>query len=309
MPHITRVDCRKAQLHFGTKARTGSWDGSAVSGGCHGNRDLPPHLGRDTGDRLVTTALLLAAGAGTRLLPWTNGFPKCLTEVCGISILGRLVSCLVEEGFERLVVVVGHRGDQIREYLESHSCGLQIHCIDCHEYATTNNIYSLWMARERIREPFVLIESDLVFDSHLLGLLRSANRIAVARFRPHMDGTTVSFDDSGRVEAFAVGAVNGARRAYKTVNLYSLSLPIWQEVCRRLEQRITSGGVNDYYEVVFADMAADGLLPFQAVHFDDGRWCEIDTPDDLVAAERLFSEPQITSVPRIPNRSRRMDRT
>jgi len=309
MPHITQVDCREVELYIGTEAHTGPWNGSTDSGGCHDNRDFLPHFECDTGDRRVTTALLLAAGAGTRLLPWTNGFPKCLTEVCGISILGRLVSCLVEEGFERLVVVVGHRGDQIREYLESHSSGLRIHCIDCHEYATTNNIYSLWMAREYIREPFVLIESDLVFDSRLLGLLRSSNRIAVARCRPHMHGTTVSFDDSGRVEAFTVGAVNGARRPYKTVNLYSLSLPIWQEVCRRLEQRITSGSVHDYYEVVFADMAADGLLPFQAVHFDDGRWCEIDTPDDLVAAERLFSESQTTSGPRIPNGSCRLDRT
>jgi choline kinase/SAM-dependent methyltransferase len=171
---------------------------------------------------------------------------------------------------------------------------LQIHCIDCREYATTNNIYSLWVAREHIRAPFVLIESDLVFDSHLLGLLRVSNRIAVARYRSHMRGTTVSFDDSGRVEAFAVGAVNGARRAYKTVNLYSLSLPIWQEVSRRLEHRIASGRVHDYYEVVFAEMAAEGLLPFEAVHFDDGRWCEIDTPQDLVAAEQLFSESGTT---------------
>jgi len=309
MPHITRVDRREVQLHFGTEARTGPRDGSAGFSRRQGNRNLSPHFGCDTDDRSVTTALLLAAGTGTRLLPRTHGFPKCLTEVCGIPILGRLVSCLVEEGFERLVVVVGHRGDQIREYLESHSSGLQIQYIDCHEYATTNNIYSLWLAREHMREPFVLIESDLVFESRLLGLLRSANRIAVARFLPHMDGTTVSFDDSGRVEAFVVGAVNGSSRAYKTVNLYSLSLPVWQEVCRRLEQRITSGGVNDYYEGVFADMAADGLLPFQAVHFDDGRWCEIDTPDDLVAAERLFSESYITSEPRMSDGSRCLDRT
>ena len=82
-----------------------------------------------------------------------------------------------------------------------------------------------------------------------------------------MHGTTVSFDDTGRIDSFAVGAVNGAQRAYKTVNLYSLSLPLWREVGHRLEHRIASGRVHDYYEVVFAEMAAEGLLPFQAVHF------------------------------------------
>jgi len=194
----------------------------------------------------------------------------------------------VHEGFERLVVVVGHGGEQIREYLDLHASELEIQFIDCLEYATTNNIYSLWLAREHIQVPFVLIESDLVFDSRLLGLMRVGNRIAVARFRPPMHGTTVALNGSGRVVSFRVGAVNGARLAYKTVNLYSLSLPIWQEVVRRLERRITDGRVHDYYEVVFAEMAAEGLLPLHAVSFDDGRWCEIDTPDDLLAAEELF---------------------
>jgi NDP-sugar pyrophosphorylase family protein len=124
-----------------------------------------------------------------------------------------------------------------------------------------------------------------------------------------MHGTSVSFDDSGRIVSFAVGAVNGAQRAYKTVNLYSLSLPLWREVSHRLELRIASGRVHDYYEVVFAEMAAEGLLPFQAVHFDNGRWCEIDTPDDLVAAEQLFSDSEPISPPRTPSGWCRLNRT
>ncbi len=304
MSLLSRVDCPKEPVHFRTKARTGRLDGPSDFGGGRGDRALPPYQDRrDTAARPITTALLLAAGAGLRLLPRTNGGPKCLTDVCGTPILGRLVTGLVDEGFERLVVVVGHRGERIREYLESHTAGLQIHCIDCHEYATTNNIYSLWLAREHIRAPFLLLESDLVFESRFLRLMRASNRIAVARLRSHMRGTTVSFDDSGRVLAFRVGAVGGSRLAYKTVNLYSLSQPIWQEVSRRLEQRIAAGKVDDYYEVVFAEMAAEGLLPLQAVHFDDGRWCEIDTPDDLVAAERLFSPFERTGGPRMLNGS------
>jgi choline kinase len=309
MPPVTDVLSREVPFHFEEKAHTDCRDDSAGFGNGHDNLRPTKHSERcDPGNHNVTTALLLAAGAGTRLQRRTNGFPKCMTEVCGISILRRLISCLINEGFERLVVIVGHRGDQIREYLDLYASGLQIDCIDCHEYAVTNNIYSLWLAREHICEPFVLIESDLVFDSRLLGLMRSSNRIAVARFRSHMDGTSVSFDDFGRIKLFAVGAVNGPQLAYKTVNLYSLSLPLWREVGRRLEHRIASGRVHDYYEVVFADMAAEGLLEFQAVHFDDGRWCEIDTPDDLVAAEHLFSDSKTTSAPHAPTGLCRLDR-
>ena len=205
-------------------------------------------------------------------------------------ILGRLVSCLVEEGFKRLVVVVGYRAEEVREYLDEHAAGLEIHYIECQQYETTNNIYSLWLAREHIQTPFVLIESDLVFESRLLGLMRVSDRVAVARLLPHMDGTTVSIDDSGLVGSFHVGGLDGPRLSHKTVNMYSLSLPIWRETIRRLDQRITAGKVHDYYETVFAEMAAEGLLPLRTVNFDDGRWSEIDTPDDLSAAHDLFSE-------------------
>ncbi len=241
-----------------------------------------------TGSRPITTALLLAAGAGSRL---GNGSPKCLAGVSGVPILGRLVSSLVEQGFERLVVVVGYRGDQVRDYLDVHASGLEIHFIDSRHHATTNNIYSLWLARDSMKAPFVLIESDLVFDSRLLGLMRISDRIAVAKIRPHMDGTTVSIDAAGLVDAFRVGALDGLQLPYKTVNIYSLSMSIWHEVTRRLDRHIAAGRVHSYYESVFAEMAIEGLLPFEAVSFDDGRWSEIDSPDDLVAAQHLFLDP------------------
>ena len=258
----------------------------------------------DTGDGLITTALLLAAGAGTRLQPLTDNCPKCLTEVHGVPILGRLVSCLLAQGFDRLVVVVGYRDEQIRDYLQRYASGLTIDFVDCREYATTNNICSLWRARGYIREPFVLIESDLVFDSHLLGLMRVRDRIAIARFQSPLLGTTVSIDEFGWVTSFRVGAnphVPGL--AYKTVNLYSLSTETWREVVRRLDRRIAAGKVHDYYEVVFGEMVADGMVTFQSVHFDEGRWCEIDTLEDLRAAEQIFFNSRGANGPRMTRRS------
>ena len=275
-----------------------------VSGRCRGEQALPSRWdSRDTGDGLITTALLLAAGSGTRLQPLTDNCPKCLTEVRGVPILGRLVSCLLSQGFSRLVVVVGYRGDQIRDYLESRASGLTIDFVDCRQYATTNNIYSLWRAREHIREPFVLIESDLVFDSHLLGLMRVRDRIAIARFQSPSLGTTVSIDEFGRVISFRVGADPCASRlGHKTVNLYSLSKATWREVVCRLDRRIAAGRVHDYYEVVFAEMVAEGSLTLQSVRFDEGRWCEIDTLEDLRAAEQLFFDARGASGPRMARR-------
>ena len=238
----------------------------------------------------VTTALLLAAGTGSRLYPLTQNMPKCLTMVNGVSILERLVSCLSEHGFKRLVVVTGHLENCIRDFLGTRAGGLAIDYVSSPLYKTTNNIYSLWMAREAIREPFLLVESDLVFDVSLLDDMLCPGRIAIASMKSWMSGSTVTVDQFQRVKAFWNGTAAPLDEiSYKTVNIYSLSLPSWHRIAQRLDQHISTGRVNDFYEIVFAEMVADGSLSFQTVSFDDNPWYEIDTVEDLVEAEIMLS--------------------
>jgi len=247
----------------------------------------------------VTTALLLAAGTGSRLYPLTHDMPKCLTMVNGAPILDRLVSCLNQQGFKRLVVVTGHLENRIREFLGNRAGNMIIDYIFSPLYETTNNIYSLWMAREIINEPFLLIESDLVFHASLLDDMLYPDRIAVSRMQPWMNGSTVTINQFNQVDAFQNGAAGPADETrYKTVNIYSLSLSSWHGIAERLDQHISAGRVNDYYETVFAEMVADSCLSLQIVYFDSKPWYEIDTIADLVKAEKLFSADRYkTTIP------------
>jgi choline kinase len=154
----------------------------------------------------VTTAVLLAAGTGSRLQPLTNDAPKCLTEVNGIAILERLVGCLRSNGFTRLVVVVGYLDCRVREFLEQWKDDLTIEYVINPRYASTNNLYSLWLARTNINRPFLLVESDVVFDEALLEGMLQPDKIATSRMEDWMHGTTVSIDLFGRVFAFQAGA-------------------------------------------------------------------------------------------------------
>ena len=168
---------------------------------------------------------------------------------------------------------------------------MRIDYVVSQNYRTTNNIYSLWLARKAVHEPFLLLECDLIFEPFLLADMLIPDRMAVARVQPWMMGSTVSLDPFNRITDFRVGhsEIPDDSR-YKTVNIYSLSLPSWRRVVKRLDQRISAGKVNDYYETVFAEMMADGSLSFEPVLFDDGRWYEIDTLADLQEAEHLFSD-------------------
>ena len=237
----------------------------------------------------ITTALLLAAGTGSRLLPLSKKSPKCLTLVNETSILERLIKSLNQNRFKRLVVVTGHLEERIRNFLETRAGNLTIEYVFSPLYKTTNNIYSLWMARNIINEPFLLIESDLVFDPSLLSEMLYPDRIAIAGMKPWLNGSTVTLNASNTINAFHSDAVNGSGGIrYKTVNIYSLSVSSWHLVIEKLNQFILDGRVNDYYEKVFRQLVIEKSLSFEAVFFDHKPWYEIDTAEDLAFAERLF---------------------
>jgi choline kinase len=205
------------------------------------------------------------------------------------SILERLIKSLNQNGFKRLVVVTGHLEDCIRNFLETRAGNLSIEYVFSPLYKTTNNIYSLWMARNIINEPFLLIESDLVFDPSLLKEMLYPDRIAIAKMKPGLNGSTVTINASNTINAFHSDATDGSGSIrYKTVNIYSLSVFSWSLVIEKLNQFISAGRVNDYYEKVFRQLVIEKSLSLEAVFFDHKPWYEIDTVEDLASAERLF---------------------
>ena len=239
-------------------------------------------------NKSITTALLLAAGTGSRLRPLTLDAPKCLTEVGGEPILGRLVNNLRLQGIKRLVVVTGYLDECIHKFLEVNAPDMQVDYVFNPVYSTTNNIYSLWLAREVIEEPFVLVESDLVFEESMLARMLTPDRIAISKMLPWMNGTVVELNSQQGVSAFhASHDINDGLR-YKTVNIYSFSSQSWQKVIKQLDCYIADKRVNEYYETVFADMVADGSIEFDAVFFDENKWYEIYCVKDLHQAELMF---------------------
>jgi len=254
-----------------------------------------------SGHNRITTALLLAAGTGSRLFPLTQNSPKCLTLVNGKSILERLINNLKSQGFKRLVIVTGHKKECIMDYLGEKSGDISIEYVYSPLYKTTNNIYSLWMARNIINEPFVLFESDLVMNSTLLDEMVYPDRMAIALMQPWLNGTTVSVNKANRVTKFQEGTTDSySDIRYKTVNIYSFSLLSWQGIIKKLNQHITEGDVNSYYETIFAEMTDNKSLAFESVSFDHEPWYEIDTIKDLAKAEILFPR-ELKKIDRLDN--------
>ncbi len=246
--------------------------------------------------KAVRRAIILAAGKGTRLQPLTADLPKCLVEVGGQPLLERALRALVSRGVVEVVIVIGYGGDAIRERIGCCFGGLTIHYVEAPDFATTNNIRSLWDARDYLDQDVLLLEADVVFDPQIVTALLDVpgSSAAVAPFAPPLSGTVVHCDSNDRVTSFTLGSEQGpgfdAATALKTVNIYLLrGADLRDVIAPCLGRAVKEGHVDRYYETVLQDCVANGTLTdLTAVNVSDSRWYEIDDHRDLDAAEFLF---------------------
>ena len=243
-------------------------------------------------------AIILAAGMGKRLGEYTKNNTKCMVPVNGTRLIDRLLGQLSKLHLNRVVIVVGYEGKKLMDYLGDSYQGLKIEYVDNPVYDKTNNIYSLFLAREKmIEDETILVESDLIFQDGMFDLLVNnpyPNLALVAKYESWMDGTMVKIDEDNNIinfitkEAFNYNDINNY---YKTVNIYKLS----SEFSRNkyvpfLEAYSKAMGNNEYYENVMRIIAFLDSHDLKALPITNEKWYEIDDKQDLDIAEALFAE-------------------
>ena len=247
-------------------------------------------------------AVILAAGQGTRLRPLTDRCPKCLVEVQGKPILQRQLEALSDAGLRECVIVVGYRAAQVRDFFGSRFRNLAITYVENEIFDSTNNIYSLWLARGQITEDLLLLEGDLVFEPGLLiDLLEVPNRNAavVDRFQPFMNGTVI-VAHGDRATAMVLGRDQPRgfdyESALKTVNIYKFSRrAVRDELMSILGDYVSQGLTDRYYEMAISRAISNGSLALHVVPTGTRAWAEVDTQEDLADAEALRFWPAINT--------------
>src|SRR5882762_5728873 len=108
-------------------------------------------------------AVILAGGVGSRLEKLSNGKPKCLVDIGGRPLILHQLEALSDHGVGPVLMVVGYNHEAIREVVRE-----RVEYLINERYRDTNSLYSLWLARDWIKERFVLLNSDLFFEPEIL---------------------------------------------------------------------------------------------------------------------------------------------
>lgn len=112
-------------------------------------------------------AIILAAGNGSRLSPLTDNTPKCLLDISGSTILEYQLVMLAGCGIKEVVLVGGFCVEKLtefaRRYVTMHGLDIKLTVITNREYKKTNNLYSLWLAKDEMTSDFIVLNADNVF--------------------------------------------------------------------------------------------------------------------------------------------------
>ena len=234
--------------------------------------------------------VILAAGMAKRLRPLTDTKPNCLLEVGGKTLLQRTVDAMAATGITEFVVVTGYRANMIRDFLTIHYSLFTIHFLHNADYEHNNNIYSLWMAGQKVRgKEFLLMDSDILCDPKAIAEVARQSEPALALNRHELgeeemkivvdaDNRITEISKTCRVED-AVG---------ESVGIEKMTADYSEALYRELDQMIEKEGLIDiFYERAFERLIPQGHT-FKVIDTTRYFSYELDTPEDFEKATQLL---------------------
>ena len=236
-------------------------------------------------------AIILAAGVASRMRPLTDDAPKCLLPVGKKSILERTIDNLMINGINELIIVTGYLEQMIRDFVADHYPSLRVNFIYNEKYETTNNVYSLWLARHLISgSDIILMDSDIIFDQRIVALLmhpQGMNRLAV-RFEDNLGEEEMKVLVSKDQRIMQISKqIDPQKAAGESMGMAKFDGEFVRVLLNIIENRIVDRGlVNDFYEAAFQEALEEGYELY-AVDILNYRCVELDTVEDMAYAREV----------------------
>jgi choline kinase len=238
-------------------------------------------------------AVILAAGIASRLRPLTNNTPKCLLKVGEKNILELTIENLLANNLHDIIIITGYLETQIRDFMKISFPNINVSYIYNKPYASTNNIYSLWLAKnEVLGDDMLMMDSDIIFDKQIISRLIDSghkNCLALKRHDLLDEEIKVKVDMAGRV--IEIGKeVNPKEAAGESIGIEIFGKETLPVLFRILDRKImTEKNINQFYESAFQELVNTGN-DLYIVDSTEYLCMEIDTISDLRIAELLVSK-------------------
>ncbi len=222
--------------------------------------------------------VILAGGVGSRLEKMTNGKPKCLADIGGRPLILHQLEALSDQGIGPVLMVVGYNHEAIRAVV-----GQRVEYLVNDRFRETNSLYSLWLAREWITGPFVLLNADLFFDPEVLTrLLEEPGNVLAYDSTSSRGREQTKVAIRGRKVVDLGKDLPPASARGESLGLLKFEADGAKAMLEVAAHQIEAG--HDQAWVIEAARAVCKMVRVYGVNVAGLRWTEVDFPHDLEEA-------------------------
>lgn len=223
---------------------------------------------------MLNTAVILAAGLGTRMGNVVKNKPKGFIDIGGKAIVQQSIEKLIAVGIEHIFIGTGYLSEVYENLMNDY---IQIRCIKSEKFSHTGSMYTLYNMRNEINTDFLLLESDILYEMRGLHVLLEHNcsDVILSSGRTHSGDEVFIETDS------ANNLVNMSKLSQELNNIYSelvgiskISIPTYKEMCLFAETQFASKPKIDYEDAMVGISKLGGKIYIERI--SDFLWCEID---------------------------------
>jgi len=221
----------------------------------------------------IRSAVILAAGMGTRLNAIIGDKPKGLLTIDGKEIIKMSLERLLNHGINNIILVAGFQKEQYRDLLAQEFPMVQF--VHNDDYAVTGSMHSLFLARAEISDNFLLLESDLIYENRSLFELQSLEKpdVILLSGKTNSGDEVYVYGESGRIKLISKEKVNQFSRQGELVGISKISTELLTVMCDYYQNEIPVPS-DFHYEDCLSNVAANYEIGYHKV--EDLIWTEID---------------------------------
>lgn len=232
-------------------------------------------------------AVILAAGRGTRMPEITKEIPKCLIKIGEKTILERQIEILFKNSIEKIFVVIGYKADKVRDKIREKIENIEnLELIINKEYATTDNIYSLHLTRDKVRGgEFILLNGDVVFEEDIIKNIVNEREKDVAPIdSKYYDLEELKImEKNGLIVEILPKAASEEISSGSTIGIFKFSSEGSIMLFDEIEKLIGKNRKNEWFEYALNNILKKIKMYKMDIH--GLKWIEIDNMEDIKKAQ------------------------
>lgn len=238
---------------------------------------------------MYKTAVILAAGLGSRFDPSTSREHKALAIINGSHIIERVIKQLSEfEKVREIIVVLGHMKLKFYQVCNRHE---RVRIVTNAMYTKTNNMYSCFLALEHINQldDVIIINGDCIFSDEIISKIVAAeNSLILCDSENTSLEAMKAYVSDGRITKLGKELDLNDSNVFVSLDAYAIEQKHKILLMEAMERYFSDVQFELWNEVAINEILAEAYIYSEIL--DEPKWYEIDTPEDYRAARSLFDE-------------------